>query len=231
MEKINAKPVEKGLVSALMVTKKDRQKLAYVAAGDFHQQIYYPKELVVVIDPPGYFPPFAYSLALCYEKFAFTLGELRTISINAARGEYVAQWDDDDRSRPDRISVQVAALKREGAEICFLRRVQLKCLCGHTAISNPRLGEAHGYWECTMMARRSALEGFAYPSLAAGEDSAFVLELESEGRRIITIDDPEIYTYRFHGANTWSAKHFDRLFSMSSTPDHRPSLCMKERKQ
>lgn len=228
MGKVDSKPVEKNLVSALMVTKEDRQHLAYNAASDFHRQIYYPKELVVVIDPPGYFPPFAYSLALCYENFAFTLGELRTISVNAARGEYVAQWDDDDRCRPDRLSSQVAALRREGADACFLRQVQLKCVCGHMAISHRRTGEVHGYWECTMLVRRSALVGLSYPAVAMGEDYALVRQLESEGKRIVTIDDPAIYTYCFHGGNTWGADHFDKLFSKSSSPKHRPSLCVSK---
>ena len=45
-----------------------------------------------------------------------SLGELRNRSVELAQGHLVCQWDDDDRSHPMRLSVQVAALIEADAQ-------------------------------------------------------------------------------------------------------------------
>ena len=49
-----------------------------------------------------------------------TLGELRNASVEAARGDIVCQWDDDDRYHPRRLELQFAAMRVENSEFCFL---------------------------------------------------------------------------------------------------------------
>jgi hypothetical protein len=56
----------------------------------------------------------------------------------------------------------------------------------------------------------------------------FVRKAEVLDRQITTLDDPSLFTYCFHGENTWGGTHFDKIFSKSSDPKHRPSECLKE---
>jgi len=51
------------------------------------------------------------------------LGEKRNLGCELARGEIVVHWDDDDWQAPNRLSYQVAALRRHGAGMCGLNRV------------------------------------------------------------------------------------------------------------
>ncbi|HEY6423038.1 MAG TPA: glycosyltransferase, partial [Pseudonocardiaceae bacterium] len=49
-----------------------------------------------------------------------TLGTLRNLSLDAAAGDVVCQWDDDDCCHPDRVLRQVEQMTRQGARACFL---------------------------------------------------------------------------------------------------------------
>src|SRR5436190_287881 len=42
------------------------------------------------------------------------LGSLRNLAVAEARGQYVCQWDDDDWYHPDRLAVQLSALRESG---------------------------------------------------------------------------------------------------------------------
>src|SRR6185312_14331875 len=49
-----------------------------------------------------------------------TLGTLRNLSLDAATGDVVCQWDDDDCYHPDRVLRQVERMTQHRARACFL---------------------------------------------------------------------------------------------------------------
>ncbi len=118
------------LVSCLMTTY-DRLSLAKHAILSFAAQTYPEKELIVVSDGPARFrgslARYVAALGIARVRFvdagsrtALTLGRLRNLSVDAAAGEIVCQWDDDDYSHPERLQLQADELIRADAGACFL---------------------------------------------------------------------------------------------------------------
>ncbi|MFE9066735.1 glycosyltransferase [Streptomyces violaceusniger] len=201
-------------VSCLMVTK-DRLPLAERAIRCFLAQTYSRAELVVVDDgADGAIEDHVRDLA--DERIRLhrlppegrTLGELRNIAVDLATGSYVCQWDDDDLYDPERIEVQLAAVLALDATACFLARERLWWPARRTmAISGVRV------WEGSMLCAKEALP--RYPQLRRGEDSP-VAEAVVRGGRTVSLDAPELYTYVFHGANTFDEPHFTSLFDAAT---------------
>ena len=48
-----------------------------------------------------------------------------------------------------------------------------------------------------------------YADRARGEDTPVIRALLDEGR-VVAIDQPGLYVYVYHGANTWDRGHFER---------------------
>jgi glycosyltransferase involved in cell wall biosynthesis len=171
-------------VSCICVTQPGREHFLEDAISCFDSQDYPAdqRELVIVRD----------------NKDGTTLGELRNAGIGIASGEYVMTWDDDDLCAPTRISQQVAELEREAADICFLRRIVMRCSCGAEFDSHDRKGG----WECSMLARRSKV--MEYPPIGAFEDKMMIDAMLHKGARRVTMhgSSARLYVKRYHGENT-----------------------------
>jgi hypothetical protein len=202
------------LLSCMMVTRR-RARLARRAIDCFRAQTYPEKELIIIDDddddtlarhvegladprivhvrlPPGNTP----------------LGELRNLAVDRSRGAFVCQWDDDDLSHTRRLSLQMSARASLDADACFLARHQLLWLDRpRLAISNRRV------WEGSMICARDRMP--RYQALRRGEDTPVVHEL-LEHRRVVVLDAPELYTYVFHGTNTFQESHFETMWSAAS---------------
>lgn len=201
-------------VSCLMVTK-DRLPLARRAIRCFLAQTYTRAELVVVDDGADTALE-DHVRDLADERIRLhrlppegrTLGELRNIAVDLATGSYVCQWDDDDLYDPERLEVQLAAVLALGATACFLARERLWWPARRKlAISGVRV------WEGSMLCAKEALP--RYPEQRRGEDSP-VAEAVVRGGRTVSLDAPELYTYVFHGANTFDEPHFTSLFDAAT---------------
>ncbi len=194
-------------VSCLMVTK-NRPALARRAVQCFRQQTWPHRELVIVDDGADD------ALARWIEATAdprivhrrlpagnLTLGALRNLAVASATGDYLAQWDDDDLSAPDRLELQLAAVTALRADACLLERQYIWWPDRRRlAVSCARL------WEGSMLCARSSLP--PYPDLAKGEDTPAVERVVREGR-IALLDRPDLFVYVCHGANTFEAAHWD----------------------
>ena len=113
-------------VSCLMVTY-DRLTLAKRAMRSFAEQTWTDRELVIVTAGSGRFvdalqsEASALGIAAIFVRAAPTtsLGALRNLSLDAADGEIVCQWDDDDFHHPRRIEAQRATCStRAPAPVC-----------------------------------------------------------------------------------------------------------------
>jgi glycosyltransferase involved in cell wall biosynthesis len=224
------------LVSCLMTTY-DRLSLAKYAVLSFAAQTYPAKELVVVSDGQARFRHALerYAAALGLERVRFvyagaerlTLGRLRNLSVEAAMGDIVCQWDDDDYSHPERLKLQVDELIRTDAGASFFNdHLQFVDEQGALYWVDWTLAHAESGMDHlapgTMMMRRDLR--FRYPedgpSARQGEDSV-LLDSIWRGTKVAPLRNAGyLYLYRSHGANTFSREHHHRLSSCRTTVAH-----------
>lgn len=211
----------------------------------YREQTYPSRELVIVCDgEPEYTQRIGQEVKQSGRKDVRTiflprrvpLGTLRNIAVEAASGEFVCQWDDDDLSHPDRVAAQVAALDICKADACFLvdhlhlfsdRRQVF--WCDWTRASRD-LGHAG-----TLLVRKRCLPRYD-PYLPRGEDSRLQGSLCGRGVRIALIRGmPHLYVYVYHGANVWGAQHHRRLACRlgveAATLERRAGLLMRALKE
>jgi hypothetical protein len=108
------------MVSCVMPTRA-RPAFARRAAAAFLAQDHPRRELIVVDDGPA---------PLCLPdddrivhlrlRARAPIGAKRNLAAEAARGEFIAHWDDDDWYAPWRLSAQLANLRATGADVCGL---------------------------------------------------------------------------------------------------------------
>ncbi len=205
---------EAPLVSALMVTK-DRPALAACSIECFRRQTWPARELVIVDDGAddaladrvrALDDPAIRHVRLPPE--GLPLGTLRNRALAEARGELVCQWDDDDLFHPQRIALQVAALRALGGAACVLHRETLWWpLDGRVAVSRGRL------WENSLLARRASLP--RYPELRRGEDTPVIEALAAAGS-LAVVDEPRLHVSLVHGGNTFPPAHFEQHWRAAS---------------
>lgn len=201
------------LVSALMVTA-NRRDLARRAIACLANQLHPNRELVVVDDGTDDYGP----LLRTAEAFMpvrhvrlspdsrLSLGELRNIAIESARGDWCIQWDDDEWCHPDRISRQLGAALASDSGASALKWTLMRIPTGggnlnfrtSTGIATPG----------TLLFRRGEVR---YPALARNEDGIFMREIQrAQGLTVLGHDASHLFVRVFHGDNTWDHGHFKR---------------------
>jgi len=135
-----------------------------------------------------------------------TLGELRNISIENARGEYFLQWDDDDWYHRDRISTQLFASLEHGVPVTMIANL---LMFDETKVNAYITRSA--FWEPSILCRKNLINAERkYPSLSKSEDSEFVRSLPKN--IVQSVFGPYLYIYIYHGNNTWDQNHFNKMF-------------------
>ncbi len=194
------------LVTAVMITGKSpgREPLARLAVKSFLDQTYRRRELVIINHGEyalkiGH--PIIREIMVPERK---TLGDLRNLGLDEAKGEWIIQWDDDDYHHPHRILYQMAH-RRDNWETAVLLRKQIR-----VDMIN---GEAicvecdDGIAGTTLHSAKTAMR---YPSLDQTEDAAFAMSFR---HRILLDNDsetwpgPALYLRFFHGDNVMSHEH------------------------
>jgi ADP-heptose:LPS heptosyltransferase/SAM-dependent methyltransferase len=191
------------LVSCIMPTA-DRRAFVPQSIGLFQAQDYPERELVVLdsgaetiadLIPPD--PRIRY----IRDTTRRALGARRNQACEAARGEILMHWDDDDWYAPWRISYQAAALQEAGADICGIDRVYYLDEDRHLAwqYAYPR---APAPWVCgpTLCYRRDFWRAQPFRHLHIGEDTHFVRAAAPE--RIAVLPETGFFVGRVHGDNT-----------------------------
>jgi glycosyltransferase involved in cell wall biosynthesis len=174
------------LISCLIVTQEGRQPLLEKALDCLSKQTWKNHEAVIVHDEGQ------------------TLGALRNLTIQQAKGEILCQWDDDDLYHPERLEAQYNAMAGKVANYLesqfyyFPQQAELFIRDDKRRI------------EGTLM-MRSGL-GVTYPESGPrcekGEDTAFAEAIyHKHPGQISTINRPELYCRVYHGANTWHYQH------------------------
>lgn len=193
-----------------------RARLAERSVRCFCQQTWSNRELIILDDGDedyrAMLRQYEADAALYYLRIpreeGRTLGALRNLSLDQARGEYCIQWDDDEWHHRERIEAQMrAALAGGGASVL---RHTLMHLDTVDFVEHPfRTGLRRGT-PGTVLHRRSNLR---YPDLARGEDSAYLGTIRAK-MPLAVMDASFSYLFIrcFHGRNSWGQEHFaDRL--------------------
>ena len=202
------------LISCLMVTR-NRSALAISAVKSFLAQTYVARELVILDDGQDAGLE-TYLQALADSRIRHirlpdesqTLGTLRNRAVALARGTYVSQWDDDDLYDPSRLAMQMTALAAMQADACFLSRWMIWWpKQKRMAVSTQRV------WEGSMLCLKSMLA--QYPTLRRGEDTPVAQDVINKGR-VVMLDQPRLYVYVVHDANTFESSHFESHWESAS---------------
>lgn len=223
-------------VSCLMVTL-DRLTLAKRSIRSFAAQRYEDRELLIVTDGSEVFRRALerYVAALGLERVRFfypeagghTLGHLRNISMEEARGELICQWDDDDYSHPDRLAVQVGHMLGERAAACFLTDhlqfiEEQQTLCWIDWTVDGALEGTAQLAPGTLLMFRDAR--FKYPEdgpyARQGEDSIFLETLYHSAAVAHLSGAGHLYLYQYHGRNTFPREHHYRMSSCRTSNAH-----------
>ena len=167
------------LVSAIMPTA-DREAFLPRAIKAFLSQGYADKELIIVDDgvsPIAHLVPDDPRLRLIRLAPRLTVGAKRNIACEAARGDIILHWDDDDWHAHDRLSRQVSAMEVAEAELCgsttqlfYDRAAGQAWRYDYAALGDPRPWLAGG----TLAYLVSRWRRGPFEELDVGEDARFV---------------------------------------------------------
>ena len=136
-----------------------------------------------------------------------SLGELKNKAIALSKGVYFSQWDDDDWYGGDRLQIQMDAMLKNGASVCFF---------GHwifyDAVAEIAYLSFKRNWEGSILCKKNIVtEEIKYALLPKLEDTPFVNKI-SEMYTVTQVIKPGSYIYVYHGNNTWSYAHFQDNF-------------------
>ena len=194
-----------------------REKFIPQAILYFRRQDYPNKELLILDDSataPDIEVPESGNIVFVHLRRRLILGEKRNLCCELARGEIIAQWDDDDWFAPTRLSVQVAPLLHEGAHMSVLHLRDVLMLNLRVIRTAPQPRFIDGYFMFWKVLWR---EKAKYGHSTCGEIMAFY-HAAKKCAKIVNIMDGAQAVYIRHQSNTWQNAdwklHWRRRFSI-----------------
>jgi glycosyltransferase involved in cell wall biosynthesis len=185
-------------VTCLCLTRNRREWLPKAIAS-YLAQSYGIRELLIVADGEDIrdLVPDRPDIRLIHVEEGRTIGDKRNFGVSQARGKYVAHWDDDDWSAPDRLLEQGLRLRLSGLAVTgyhqfdFNNRGQWWRYQGD---------EGYGPGSTLLYERDWALR-HPFPALQIGEDGRFC-ETAREFKQIVTSPSCGMLTASIHISNT-----------------------------
>lgn len=212
------------LISCLTITR-GRPDFLRRCLASFDRQTWSRKELVVVVDRRGdldWVEPFFEEhrrddLRWAVPPAVEHLGRLRNISVEMARGDYVAIWDDDDWYHPARLEAQVRAALEEDVDACWLQdALHYFKDSGELFVVRWPLGLPP-----SLLCRRASMPRYTEvldPEKGQkGSDTLLQRELLESRSNVLITESPFLYSYIFHGENVWPRGHHVHL-AFGTTP-------------
>lgn len=223
------------LVSCIMPTA-ERRVFAERAVEYFLRQDHPRRELVIVDDgrePVADLAARDPRIRYLRPARRLSIGAKRNLACEAAAGEVIACWDDDDWYADDRLSFQVAPIAAGHADATALDRAVLLELPGCRFWScGPRRRDAmffHGVVGGTVMFRKRLWGGAArFPNRSLAEDAVFLRALLARGARVRRLAGEGRFLYVRHGGNSWrfeptAAGADGEAWRQVATPDFIPA--------
>jgi glycosyltransferase involved in cell wall biosynthesis len=198
------------MVSCIMPTW-NRRPFIPLALECFRVQTYGSRELIIVDDGDhgvGDLVDGAPGVQYIRLNRRTSIGAKRNVACEAANGEFVAHWDDDDWYSPHRLERQLNPLAAGTHDVSGLtNRYVLEMPAGIFWTTTPEVhrrmfvGDVHGG---TVVYRKAIWRGGArYPDANLAEDAAFLRRVSGMGKRILRLDNTGEFVYLRHGHNTW----------------------------
>jgi len=197
------------LISCLCPTK-NHPSIVINAIMDFKKQSWKNKELVLVTDEKSEYKEIlkyfeCENIKLFLAPHGSTIGALRNITMDKARGEYVATWDDDDGHHKDRLKIQHESILKSGKKACYLKKVLVHdTITGDKGISKNWRG-----MEGSMLALKSIVP--KYNEAKNITEDTPIKNFHATNGHVTLIDEPQLYTYRFHDNNTCQRRHLLKI--------------------
>jgi len=196
------------LVSCIMPTANRRRfvpsAIAQFLAQDFLAQDYRAAELVILDDgddPVADLIPSHPAVRYLRTPRYCTLGLKRNAACEAAHGDIILHWDDDDWYAPHRIRIQVEALCASGADVCGIDRALFFDPCAPAAWEYvyPAGGAP---WVCgaTLCYRRGYWRAHPFADMNVGEDTNFAAA--AQPGQLCVLPDNRFFVALVHAANT-----------------------------
>lgn len=137
------------------------------------------------------------------------LGTKRQIAMDSSTARYIATWDDDDWSAPERLAAQIDVLRQSGFAACTLER----WLVYDTVLDQVWLSQART-WEASLVAVREAMP--TYEPVAKAEDLISITKMIA-AKQVVALLRPNSYVYVCHRGNVSGRVHFKRNVFAHST--------------
>jgi glycosyltransferase involved in cell wall biosynthesis len=201
------------LVSCIMPTC-DRRAFLGRAIAQFLAQDYADRELIVIDDGADRIAdlvPADSRIRLLRAERRLPVGAKRNLACEAARGDLVMHWDDDDWMAPWRVSYQVRELEERGAQVCGLARLYFYDPDARRAWEYVYPDGVRG-WVAggTLCYRKAVWQSHRFPEISEGEDTRFVWNLR--GVPLLALDDPAFYVATIHRGNTSRKRTHERRY-------------------
>lgn len=209
------------MISCLCVTRGDRPGLLSEAVVDFVRQTFPDRELLILHDGDDAVHARVSAIVAAHAGASIRvertppgsrLGELRNIAMTRARGEWICQWDDDDRFHPERLRLQWEHAQSEEAAVNYLVDQLHWFGTDNILFWDDWSGEPYpmSVVQGTILARRDVMP--PYPDIGRGEDTLHAHALfRAEASKAFRVSRLRgmgwCYIYRFHGGNVWDAAH------------------------
>jgi len=209
-----------------MVTS-NRPEMAKRSIGFYLAQDYPSRQLVILVetnDPLGNgIPEYVTSLqrsdikVLQRPKGQMSLGALRNLTIDAADGAFLCNWDDDDLYHRRRISIQIMRLTEQSAVASFLSD-QLQWVPKRKSLywcdwSRARDRQWPRAIPNTLLCRRDKAPRYHESGRfsSKSEDLVFMYDLMRTGHVAVSSNYGTLYVYVTHGSNTWDENHLMKI--------------------
>lgn len=213
-----AASTEAPLVSCILPTFNRRAFLP-LALRTFLAQDHARRELIIVddgTDPVADLVPDDPRIRYVRLERRHTIGAKRNLACQAASGDVIVHWDDDDWSSPRRLSLQAGALLEARADVCGLTRVYYH---------QPSSGRSWQYvypegqrpWVAgnSLCYTKAFWRRNPFPDINVGEDSRFLWSDPS--RRVRVLEDASVLVAFIHGANVDPKRVHHRFWHPHST--------------
>lgn len=186
---------------------RDRRAFVPAAIRYFLRQDYPCKELIIVDDGDdavGDLIPADDRIRYLRLNERSSIGKKRNLACAAARGTYIAHWDDDDWHAANRLTYQVQSLERNGAAVCGLGVLAFYDARSQRAWRYRFPNDAFPQLACgTLLYERALSREHYFADVDAGEEARFLWGIDR--KRCLLLDDSAFYIATLHAENAGAA--------------------------
>lgn len=182
-------------MTCLILTRNRRHWLPYAMRCARYQM--WPKKEILIVSSGESVSDLTAGARHIHLRDKPTVGAMRNAGAEAARGDLIAHFDDDDFSRPERLSDSIRRLLQSG-----------KAVAGYHSM---RFTDGERWWQyrgaanyalgTSLVYRRDYWRAHRFPDLCVGEDNAFV-ETAARRRELVSVDAGEMMWATIHTGNT-----------------------------